>query len=225
MSLTAFVPARGGSKGIPNKNIKIFDGKPLITWSIEAAKLSKGVDQIIVSTDCQNIADIAIMAGADVPGLRPKHLSRDASSTYDVVLDFLNKNQTIDDILILQPTSPLRTYFDIDNIIALREKANLESAVSITLSNKSPEWMYKLSDKEKLIPILKHNKNNNRQQIIPSYLVNGALYLASRNFLLREKSFISEETIGYKMPQEKSVDIDTMTDWDLALFYKNKILS
>ena len=88
MSLTAFIPARGGSKGIPNKNIKIFDGKPLILWSIESAKLSKGVDQIIVSTDCQNIADIALMEGAEVPGLRPKHLSTDDSSTLDVVLDF-----------------------------------------------------------------------------------------------------------------------------------------
>ena len=228
MSLTAFIPARGGSKGIPNKNIKIFDGKPLILWSIESAKLSKGVDQIIVSTDCQNIADIALMGGAEVPGLRPKHLSRDDSSTLDVVLDFLNKNQAIDDILILQPTSPLRTYVDIDNIIALRKKANLESAVSVTVSNKPPEWMYKLSNKDQLIPVFDNSNsssNNNRQKIIPSYLLNGALYLVSKDFLLREKSFISENTIGYKMSQEKSVDIDTNTDWDLALFYKKRIES
>ena len=226
MSLTAFIPARGGSKGIPNKNIKFFAGKPLINWSIEAAKLSQGVNRIIVSTDCQNIADIALMGGAEVPGLRPKHLSRDDSSTLDVVLDFLNKNQAIDDILILQPTSPLRTYVDIDNIIALRKKANLESAVSVTVSNKPPEWMYKLSDKDQLIPIFdKSNDNNNRQKIIPSYLLNGALYLVSKDFLLREKSFISEDTIAYKMSQEKSVDIDTSTDWDLALFYKKRIES
>jgi CMP-N-acetylneuraminic acid synthetase len=225
MSLTAFIPARGGSKGIPNKNIKIFDGKPLISWSIEAAKLSKGVDQIIVSTDCQKIADIALMEGAEVPGLRDKNLSTDDSSTVDVVLDFLHKNQKINDILILQPTSPLRTYVDIDNIIALRKKANLESAVSVTVSNKPPEWMYKLSDKDQLIPILDKSNDNNRQKIIPSYLLNGALYLVTKDFLLREKSFISKDTLGYKMSYEKSVDIDTNTDWDLALFYKKRIES
>ena len=95
----------------------------------------------------------------------------------------------------------------------------------MTASNKHPEWMYKLSNEDKLIPILKHNSNKNRQEIMPSYVVNGALYLATRDFILREKSFITKETIGYKMPYEKSVDIDTMTDWDLALFYKNKNLS
>ena len=84
--------------------------------------------------------------------------------------------------------------------------------------------MYKLSDKDQLIPIFdKSNDNNNRQKIIPSYLLNGALYLVSKDFLLREKSFISEDTIAYKMSQEKSVDIDTSTDWDLALFYKKEL--
>ena len=98
MSLTAFIPARGGSKGIPDKNIKIFDGKPLISWSIGAAKISKRVDQVIVSTDSQEIADVALREGAEVPGLRPKHLSTDDASTINVVLDFLQKNLDIDDI-------------------------------------------------------------------------------------------------------------------------------
>ena len=222
MVLTAFIPARSGSKGIPNKNIKIFDGKPLISWSIEAAKLSKAVDQVIVSTDSRAIADIALKEGAEVPFLRPKHLSTDSSQTIDVVIDFLSKHSYINDILILQPTSPLRTYSDIDNIVELRNKANSESAVSINLSNKPPEWMYKLSKNNELISIISHFQNQPRQGLSPSYLLNGALYLATKEFLIREKSFISHQTIGYVMSSEKSIDIDTPLDWDLALFYKKK---
>ncbi len=222
MSLTALIPARSGSKGIKNKNIKIFDGKPLIVWAIEAAKYSKSVDRVIVSTDSQTISDLSLKAGAEVPSLRPPHLATDSAKTIDVVLDFLNKNQNINDILLLQPTSPLRKSEDIDNIFKLRKKANVESAVSIVASQKCPEWMFRLSD-DKLVPILKNFNDEPRQEIMSSYFLNGALYLASRNFITRNNSLISSETIGYIMPSQRSVDIDTQEDWDLALFYKKKI--
>jgi N-acylneuraminate cytidylyltransferase len=222
MTLLALIPARGGSKGIPRKNIRDFCGKPLISWSIDAAKESNCVDQIVVSTDDHEIASIAEMSGAEVPFLRPSEISGDTTPGIATVLHAMEMLPKVSDVLLLQPTSPLRISSDIESIFKLRNRYQLESAVSITFSSKHPAWMYSLNQRDQLLPFLDRDKANCRQQLPPSYYLNGALYLASREFLLREKALISEDTVGYIMPPDRSVDIDTLLDWEWAEFLMRK---
>ena len=218
MTILALIPARGGSKGIPRKNIRSFCGKPLLQWSIEAALASSCVDQVLVSTDDPEIAEVAMACGAEVPFLRPAVLSSDTAPGIAPVLHALEQLPQVSDVLLLQPTSPLRTVADIDSIVALRRQAVRESAVSLTPSAKHPAWMYGLSVDQLLEPLLQLDGAYYRQQLPPAYVLNGAIYLASRSFLLREQAFIAPDTMGYVMPAERSVDIDTLLDWQWAEF-------
>ena len=220
MTLLALIPARGGSKGIPRKNIRPFCGKPLLQWSIDAALASACVDQVVVSTDDREISEVAIACGAEVPFLRPAELASDTAPGIAPVLHALQQLPHVSDVLLLQPTSPLRTSTDIDSIVALREQAKRESAVSLTLSPKHPAWMYNLSQDLRVEPLLKVDGSHCRQQLMPAYVLNGALYLASRAFLFRETHFIATDTVGYLMPPERSVDIDTPFDWQWAEYLK-----
>lgn len=218
MILVALIPARGGSKGIPQKNIQPFCGKPLLQWSIDAALAAACVDQVVVSTDDPLIAEVAKAGGAEVPFLRPAELATDTAPGIAPVLHALEQLPHARDVLLLQPTSPLRTTHDIEAIVALRQQAERESAVSLTTSAKHPAWMYNLSPNQNLEPLLQLSGACCRQQLPPAYVLNGALYLASRDFLLREKAFIAADTVGYVMPAERSVDIDTPFDWQWAEF-------
>lgn len=218
MTLLALIPARGGSKGIPRKNIRSFCGKPLLQWSIEAALESPYVDLVVVSTDDVEIAEIARANGAEVPFLRPAHLATDTAPGIATALHALDQLPLVNDILLLQPTSPLRKSFDINAIIEMRHIAGRESAVSLSLSSKHPAWMYSLAEDKRLTRLLVTDGADCRQQLPPTYVLNGALYLATRDFLFTQKSFISEETIGYVMPEHRSVDIDTPMDWLWAEF-------
>ena len=182
MTLLALIPARGGSKGIPRKNIRLFCGKPLLQWSIDAALASACVDQVVVSTDDSEIADLAKAGGAEVPFLRPAELATDRASGIAPVLHALEHLPRVSDVLLLQPTSPLRTSADIEAIVALRQQAGCESAVSLTPSAKHPAWMYKLSQEQWLEPLLELDEIDCRQLLPPAYVLNGALYLASREF-------------------------------------------
>lgn len=218
MTLLALIPARGGSKGIPRKNIRSFCGKPLLQWSIDAALAALCVDQVVVSTDDPEIAEVARACGAEVPFLRPAELASDTASGIAPVLHCLEQLPKARDLLLLQPTSPLRISADIETIVALRQQAGCESAVSVTPSSKHPAWMYGLSDLQRLEPLLQLDGGYCRQELPTAYVLNGALYLASRDFLLREGAFITSETVGYVMPSERSVDIDTPLDWQWAEF-------
>jgi len=218
VTLLALIPARGGSKGIPRKNIRPFCGKPLLYWTIEAALAAACVDQVVVSTEDPEIAEVAKAAGAEVPFLRPSELAADATPGIAPVLHALEQLPQVSDVLLLQPTSPLRVSADINAIVATRDQAKSESAVSLTFSGKHPAWMYELNDLQILEPFLKLNDAHCRQQLSNAYVLNGALYLASRDFLLREEAFISPDTVGYVMPSERSVDIDTPLDWQWAEF-------
>lgn len=218
MTLLALIPARGGSKGILRKNIRPFCGKPLLQWSIDVALAAACVDQVVVSTDDSEIADLAKAGGAEVPFLRPAELATDKSPGIAPVLHALEHLPRVSDVLLLQPTSPLRTSADIEAIVALRQQAGCESAVSLTPSAKHPAWMYKLSQEQWLEPLLELDEIDCRQLLPPAYVLNGALYLASREFLRREQVFIAAGTIGYLMPPERSMDIDTQLDWNLAEF-------
>ena len=153
-----------------------------------------------------------------MPFRRPAELSTDTAPGIAPVMHALEQLPQVNDVLLLQPTSPLRTPADIEAIVALRQQAGRESAVSLTPSAKHPAWMYSLSDDQRLEPLLQLDGVHCRQQLPPAYVLNGALYFASRAFLLREHAFISPDTVGYVMPAERSVDIDTLLDWQWAEF-------
>jgi len=216
MMVLALIPARGGSKGIPRKNIRPFCGKPLLQWAIDVALAAGCVDQVVVSTDDPEIAEVAKAGGAEVPFLRPAELASDTAPGIAPVLHALEQLPQVSDVLLLQPTSPLRTSADIEAIVALRQRSGRESAVSLTPSAKHPAWMYSLSQDDRLESLILFDEAPCRQLLPPAYLLNGALYLASRDFLLREQSFIGDDTVGYVMPAERSVDIDTPLDWKWA---------
>jgi CMP-N,N'-diacetyllegionaminic acid synthase len=222
MTLLALIPARGGSKGIPRKNIHPFCAKPLLQWSIDVALASAFVDQVVVSTDDPEIADVAKACGAEVPFLRPSELATDTTPGIGPVLHALDQLPEVKDVLLLQPTSPLRSIDDIDSIIKLRQHTGFASAVSLTLVHKHPAWMYYLPQDKRLDPVLDQPQIHCRQQLTPVYVLNGALYLASRQFLCREKTFITTETVGYVMPNERSADIDTSLDLEWAEFLMKK---
>ena len=207
MSLIAVIPARSGSKRIKNKNLKHFKGKPLIQWTIEAALNSKYIDKVIVSTDSREIADVSKRLGAIIPYLRPKNFALDNSPTIDLVLDFLEKDKSITQFLLLQPTSPLRTSDDIDHVIELKRKKNVNSVVSVCKFNVPINILFEIKKNGRLTPF------DNKSIRYPNYKLNGALYLADVEQLINEKTFINEKTIPYIMPLKRSVDIDTMIDW------------
>jgi len=214
--LLAIIPARGGSKGIPNKNIMSICGKPLIAYTIEAGKKSKYIDEIIVSTESDVIKVIAQQYGAKVPFLRPKQLSNDSAKSIDVVMhaiDFYKSNNTnFDYIILLQPTSPLRTFEHLDKAIEKIIECNKTSLVSVCEVKENPILMRSIEN-EKLKEIISFEGTNLRRQDLPTfYMFNGALYINSNDMLVHKKKFVDENTIPYVMDKESSVDIDTMLD-------------
>ena len=216
--LMALIPARGGSKGIPRKNIRPFCGKPLMQWAIDVALGSPSVDRVVVSTDDPEIADVACAGGAEVPFLRPTDLASDTAPGIAPVLHALQQLPEVSDVLLLQPTSPLRHVEDLEAIVALHRQAGHDSVVSVTPSSKHPAWMFALSPGQLLEPLVALSNAACRQQLPPAYALNGSLYLASRSFLERERSFLTANTVGYVMPPERSVDIDSPLDWQWAEF-------
>ena len=214
MSLLAIITARGGSKGIPRKNLKPLAGKPLIGWSIDAAKQASCITCIIVSTEDEEIASAARELGADVPFMRPAELSADETPSIAPVLHAIEHLPDYDWVLLLQPTSPLRTHADIEAIWHLCQDRNSPSAVSVTEVGKHPYWMYQSDAEHRLQPFIKGRPDvTRRQDLPPAYALNGALYLAKTEWLLKHGKFIGPETLGYTMPPERSVDLDTLQDW------------
>lgn len=222
--LIALIPARSGSKGIKNKNIKIFCGKPLIQWSIESALNAPFVDRVIVSTDSKDYADLAKSLGAEVPFIRPDKYSQDDSPSIDFILHALEEIPEARDILLLQPTSPLRDHKDIESFYFFWKSKPNHAAVSISKTKMHPSWMFQLNKDSSINSLSKELKIFRRQDLPDVYLINGAMYIASRQFLMQEKSFISKDTLGFVMPAEKSVDIDNLKDWIYAEALMNKYL-
>lgn len=224
MNNIALIPARGGSKGIPRKNIKLFNKKPLIYWTIKQALESDCIDRVVVSTDDEEIADIARTFSADVPFLRPKKFSEDDSPGIDTVIHALENLPEAEDILLMQPTSPLRRIFDVNEIFKIRAKYKSDSAVSISRTGKNIDLFFKKNSNHTITPISKNAKMLPRQKYRDLFTLNGALYLANKALIFKNKSFFSSQTIGYIMPQEFSIDIDTQLDWDIAEFLFTKSL-
>jgi len=216
MKVLGLVPARGGSKGIPRKNIKPIAGKPLIAWTIEAALRSPLLATVVVTTEDAEIADVARQHGAQTPFLRPAELARDETPGVDPALHALRVLPDYDAVLLLQSTSPLRNTADIDGCLQLAEKLNAPSVVSVCQAERHPYWMYLLGSDQHLQTLIPGKEITRRQDLPPVYAANGALYFARTPWLQQHRAFITPETVGYVMPNERSVDLDTMLDWKLA---------
>ena len=181
MSITALIPARGGSKGIPNKNRRIFKGKKLIEWTIKQAIDSDNIDRILVLTDDLEIAEISKNCGAEIPFLRPDYLATDQSPIMDTVLYTLQQLPELNDVILLQPTSPLRRAIDIDNAINLRNDHKRNSAVSVCEISEYPEWMFRIENNFMTHYLADDKLSKRRQDIEKVYILNGAIYLSTRN--------------------------------------------
>lgn len=216
-TVLAIIPARGGSKGILSKNIRQIAGKPLIAWTIGEAKKSRYIDRTILSSDDDEIMDVARQWNCEVPFIRPAELAQDHVTGIEPVLHALTAvGEKYDYFVLLQPTSPLRIVKDIDECIEKCVAQNAPVCVSVTEPDKSPFWMYSLDKEGRLRPVIKQkNMGMLRQQLKRIYALNGAVYVAKTEWFVKHKSFISEETIAYLMPKTRSADIDT--EWDLKM--------
>ncbi len=222
-SILAIIPARSGSKGLANKNIRLLFGKPLIVWTIEQAFASNHIDKIIISTDDEEIAEVSRKTGADVPFIRPKELATDETSSMDVVLhaiDWIEKfDKAYDLIILLQPTSPNRISEDIDNSIELIFHKNASSIVSVCKVDHHPHWSNTLPPDGCMVNFVRTEiAYQNRQELSNFYRLNGAIYLAYCDYLKTQKSFFGDETYAYIMPGERSIDIDCQIDFEFAEF-------
>lgn len=223
MNVAALIPARGGSKGIPNKNRKIFKGKTLIERTIKQAIDSDYIKRVIVLTDDLEIAEISKKAGAEIPFIRPDYLATDKSPIIETVIYTLEMLPELSDIILLQPTSPLRRVSDINNIIELRNIHKRHSAVSVCEISEYPEWMFRVQNNymTNLLPQAKLSKR--RQDLEKFYILNGALYLSTRKHIFENLNFISKETLPYLMEKKFSVDIDDEIDWHYAELIYDRI--
>ncbi len=219
-TVLSVIPARGGSKGLPGKNIKPLLDKPLIAWTIEEAKKSKYIDRLILSSDDKKIIAIAKWYGCEVPFTRPEELARDDTPGIESVFHAIQTlPEKYDYVVLLQPTSPLRTVRDIDGCIAYCTQKKAPCCVSVTEPDKSPYWMFEMDDLGRLEPLLKRDDNFSRRQVLPkTFVLNGAVYVAETEKLKEKKKFVHDETIGFYMPKFRSLDIDTEMDMIFAEF-------
>ena len=214
----AIIPARSGSKGIPNKNIYKLIGRPLIDYTIKAALESNCFERVIVSTDCKKIAKIAEECGAEVPFLRPESLAGDTAKSIDAVLDVLDrladKYQTC---CLLQPTAPLRSAEDIQAAIQSFESSGKDALVSVSRFEEPHPYKLKIIEAGNLKPFINGKESEVPRQLLPQcYCLNGAIYLNKVKFLEENRTFFAKETEAFLMPEERSVNIDTKLDLILA---------
>ena len=212
-SVLAIIPARGGSKGVPRKNIKEVGGKPLIAWTIEEAKKSKYIDRLILSSENDEIIAVARQWGCEVPFVRPSELARDDTPGIEPVLHAIEAiPEKYDYVVLLQPTSPLRKAEDIDGCIERCIQSEAPACVSVTEPNHNPFWMFTIDSGGQLNPFMQERLIARRQDLQKVYALNGAIYVAKREWLEKNRNFISRETLAYVMGRERSLDIDSEHD-------------
>ncbi len=213
-SVLGLIPARGGSKGVPRKNIRVAGGKPLIEWTAEEARKSKYLDRLVLSTEDLEIMEVAVHLGIDVPFRRPLQLASDDTPGIDPVLHALDELPGYRFVVLLQPTSPLRNVEDIDGCIERCEELQADACVSIVRCKEHPYLMYSVDRNSALQPLVPAANNLHRRQDYPDfYLLNGAVYVAQTDWLKQSRSFFSNRTVGFEMPPERSLDIDTLDDF------------
>ena len=217
MTILAVIPARGGSKGIPNKNIISVGGKPLMSWTIEAALASKHVTKTIVSSDSQVILDVAESAGA-VALKRPSALATDEAGSEGLVVHALESEvqdaKTYDYVMLLQPTSPLRDATEIDRAVEQLQKSSAKALISVSIPEHTPYKAFKLNSNGYLEGLVDNNTPFMRRQDLPqTFMPNGAIYIIEiEQFLKTTSLFCEDGTVAYEMSREKSVDVDTVED-------------
>lgn len=220
MNHLAVIPARSGSKGLKDKNIKLLAGKPLLQYTIQAAKESKIFDCIHVSTDDLNYASIAMGCGADVPFLRIHELAVDDANTWDTVRFVLNKyketGKVFDMVTLLQPTSPLRDDMDIRGAYHLFREKEANAVVSVCETEYSPLLTNFINETLSLNGFIDLNKVGRRQDLPTYYRINGAIYMMETYVLNKIEDLYGKKSYAYIMPQERSVDIDNILDFKIA---------
>lgn len=223
--MIAIIPARSGSKGLPDKNIRPLNEKPLLAYSVEAAKKAELFDVVHVSTDSQMYSDIASEYGADQPFLRDEANAADASSSWDAVREVLKKyheiGQNFDICVLLQPTSPLRTAEDIRKAYDLFVEKKAKSLTSVLELEHPIQWCFALNQSNAIVPFFEEfYQDCRRQDLETAYRENGAIYMVGvKDICNPEFDFYSDKCVAYIMDREKSVDIDTIQDFKLAEFW------
>jgi len=215
LSIVGIIPARGGSKGIPRKNLRDIAGKPLIAYTIEAARGAKLLTKVIVSTDDKEIAATATSHGAEVPILRPSELAKDNSPTIHTIQHMVrhieDQGGKVDVAVTLQPTSPLRESVDIDGAVKILLDTGADSVISVTAAKYSPYLMFTLNG-DRLVPFFGEETKIRRQDLPKVYSLNGAIYVTRRDTLMKGNSLYGKDVRAYVMPEERSLDVDTLLD-------------
>jgi CMP-N,N'-diacetyllegionaminic acid synthase len=219
--ILGLITARGGSKGIPGKNITLVNGKPLIAWTIETALKSTSLSRVIVSTDDEEIARISLDCSAEVPFLRPKELAQDDSPHIPVIVHAIewlesNSNERPDYVFLLEPTSPFRTVEDIENATRLVREKKADSVVGVCKAPSHPYFAKQITQDGRLENYGYRPEGYLYRQILPPvYVINGAVYLVRRDVIVEKNVLITENTYAYLMPAERSLNIDE--PWDMYL--------
>ncbi|PIB62188.1 acylneuraminate cytidylyltransferase family protein [Pseudomonas sp. 2822-17] len=222
MKILAIVPARGGSKRLPGKNIKVLGDRPLIAWTIEAAQQSGVVTDVVISTDDVAIADIARTFGGSVLSMRPAHLATDTAGSFDVVVQVLDEYEAVhgavDGVMLLQPTSPFRSAESIRRAVLQYQQDVSCAVVSVTAVTSHPAWCFRLEGST-MTPFLGWERLSTRSQDLePAFTLNGAIYLIAPSVLREQKRFVGPGTVPLVMTDSReSLDIDTPEDWDVAV--------
>lgn len=227
MNNIAIIPARSGSKGLPDKNILDLNGQPLMYYTIKAALESGCFDTVMVSTDSEKYADIAKSCGAEVPFLRSEELSGDTAGSWDVVREVLKQykvmGNSFDYVALMQPTSPLRNAEDIKNAFKMLSRDNVHTVVSITEVEHPVQWCFTMP-KDGSMKIYAESPYNQmrRQDLEAHYRENGAIYIVNASKILnKDYNYYGDNCYGYVMPGERSIDIDCKEDLLIAGIYKN----
>lgn len=223
MRILGVIPARGGSKGVPGKNIRLLGGKPLLAYTVAAAAGSRRLTRTLVSTDDQTIADVARDAGAEVPFLRPSELAGDSARAVPVIQHAITfaeaeEGQRYDAVVMLQPTTPFRTTEDLDGALELLATSGSDSVISVVdVAGHHPARM-KYLEGDRLLdpPFCETEENQPRQELRPMFLRNGAIYATRREVLMTRGSFKGDDCRAWIMPAERSVNIDTALDFHWA---------
>jgi len=210
----AVIPARGGSKGLPGKNILPVQGRPLLAWTADAALAARALDRVVVSSDADAILAAARACGVE-PLRRPAELATDTATTLDVIVHALDACPGHDVVVVLQPTSPLRSAADIDGALERFAATGAPSCVSVCEAEQSPYWMYRLGAGQALLPVVDGTPQATRRQELPTvYVLNGAVYVADTAWLRTTRAFVAAGTVAHVMPVERSLDIDTAQDFE-----------
>ncbi|WP_332639711.1 acylneuraminate cytidylyltransferase family protein [Brevundimonas sp.] len=214
-SVLAVITARGGSKGLPRKNLAPFRGAPLIAWTIRAAQAAPAIDRLILSSDDAEIIGTARSLGCEAPFRRAPELAGDTAASIDVLLDAADRVPGYDIVVLLQPTSPLRTADDIEHTLAVMAESQAPGAVSVSEAPCHPYLIFQRDPAGRLSPFVEKPADLGwrRQDLPPAYRVNGAVYAADLAWLRAERTLCKAgETVAYEMPVERSIDIDTLED-------------